>query len=232
MPQLPRNLMQYRLLTPPGTGTTPQSPLAGLSLQGQLQMMQDLAAVNGAKMYDKKRLAEENGISHKRRRSSNEHSDDRSNNSVFSDDDASSPRKENGHHSDKGNHVSVIHKSPVNSPLTIDVGSDVKTRTESSPSKAHRLIPKLKLNTDENILNWDGEQVCEFIFSLTGSSEVVNEFKEQCIDGQSLILLKEEHLLNKLGIKLGPALKILAHIQKILERVGTEDCVTDANDSG
>lgn len=232
VPQLPRNLMQYRLMASAGTGSSSQGPLAGLSLQNQLQMMQEMAALNGGKAFDKKRSPEENGIPHKRRRSSNEHSDDKSNNSVFSDDESSSPKKDNSYHNDKISHVSVIHKSPANSPLTIDAGSETKTRPESGAYKPHRLIPKLRLNTDESIVHWDVNQVCEFVSSLTGSSEIVNEFKEQCIDGQSLILLKEEHLLNKLGIKLGPALKILAHIEKLIERMTTNDCqVTDGNES-
>jgi len=232
VPQMPRNLMQYRLLTPPVTGNTTQSPLAGLTIQGQLQMMQDLAVANGGKFYDKKRLIEDDGIPHKRRRSSVDNSDEKSSNSVFSDDDASSPKKENGYHGDSGNHVSVIHKSPAHSPLTIDVDSDVKTRSDSTPFRAHRLIPKLKLKTDEDILNWTVDEVCDFIFSLTGSNEIVNEFKDQCIDGQSLILLKEEHLLNKLGIKLGPALKILAHIHKLLEPIAAHENGITCNDSG
>ncbi|KAK3699696.1 hypothetical protein QZH41_014672 [Actinostola sp. cb2023] len=231
IPQLPRNLMQYRILPPPGTGNPAQSPLAGLPIQSQL-LMQDFAG----KLFDKKsRLPEENGVSRKRRRSSNEQSDDRSNHSVFSDDEIGSPKKENGH-SERTNHVSVIHKSPANSPLTID-GSDVKNSGscgrlayDNPAYRPHRLIPKLRLNMDENIVHWDVDQVCEFISSLTGSPEVVSEFREQCIDGQSLILLKEDHLLNKLGIKLGPALKILAHIQKLLERTTTDDHGTDVSD--
>ena len=37
-------------------------------------------------------------------------------------------------------------------------------------------------------------------------------FREQAIDGETLPLLTEEHLLNTLGLKLGPALKIRSQV--------------------
>lgn len=37
-------------------------------------------------------------------------------------------------------------------------------------------------------------------------------FREQAIDGETLPLLTEEHLLNTMGLKLGPALKIRTQV--------------------
>lgn len=37
-------------------------------------------------------------------------------------------------------------------------------------------------------------------------------FREHAIDGETLPLLTEEHLLNTLGLKLGPALKIRSQV--------------------
>ncbi|XP_031572475.1 uncharacterized protein LOC116306534 [Actinia tenebrosa] len=244
VPPLSRNLMQYRLLSPPGTGNSPQNPLAGLSLQNQL-IMQDLAVMSavggkGHLIEKKQNSPEENGISHKRRRSSNDYSDnERTNNaSAFSDDERSSPRKENEQSNhDRTNYVSVIHKSPAHSPLTVESAerkSSYSSKTHNDilrQIRPHRLIPKLRLHLDDDIIHWSVDQVAEFISSLTGSPEIVLEFKEQCIDGQSLILLKEEHLLNRLGIKLGPALKILAHIEKILEKLSRDETPPDSCDS-
>lgn len=39
-------------------------------------------------------------------------------------------------------------------------------------------------------------------------------FREQAIDGETLALLTEEHLLNHMGLKLGPALKIRSQVLK------------------
>lgn len=37
-------------------------------------------------------------------------------------------------------------------------------------------------------------------------------FRDQAIDGETLALLTEEHLLNHMGLKLGPALKIRSQV--------------------
>ncbi|KAJ8257801.1 hypothetical protein GJAV_G00189890 [Gymnothorax javanicus] len=59
---------------------------------------------------------------------------------------------------------------------------------------------------------WDVMDVYEFIRSLPGCREIAEEFRSQEIDGQALLLLKEDHLMSAMNIKLGPALKIYAHI--------------------
>lgn len=41
-------------------------------------------------------------------------------------------------------------------------------------------------------------------------------FREQAIDGETLALLTEEHLLNHMGLKLGPALKIRSQVLKLI----------------
>ncbi|KAK6479867.1 polyhomeotic-like protein 1 isoform X1 [Huso huso] len=65
--------------------------------------------------------------------------------------------------------------------------------------------------------HWSVEEVCEFISSLHGCQEVATEFLAQEIDGQALLLLKEEHLMTAMNIKLGPALKICARINMLKE---------------
>lgn len=59
---------------------------------------------------------------------------------------------------------------------------------------------------------WNIEDVYEFISSLPGCLEIAEEFRSQEIDGQALMLLKEDHLMGTMNIKLGPALKIFAQI--------------------
>ena len=44
---------------------------------------------------------------------------------------------------------------------------------------------------------------------------MVAEFRSQEIDGQALLLLTEEHLMSAMNIKLGPALKVCAHISSL-----------------
>ncbi|XP_046763693.1 polyhomeotic-like protein 1 isoform X1 [Gallus gallus] len=64
---------------------------------------------------------------------------------------------------------------------------------------------------------WSVEEVYEFIASLQGCQEIAEEFRSQEIDGQALLLLKEEHLMSAMNIKLGPALKICAKINILKE---------------
>ncbi|XP_061741651.1 polyhomeotic-like protein 2b isoform X2 [Nerophis ophidion] len=59
---------------------------------------------------------------------------------------------------------------------------------------------------------WNVEEVYQFICSLPGCQENAEEFRSQEIDGQALLLLKEDHLMSTMNIKLGPALKIFASI--------------------
>ncbi|KAL9825481.1 LOW QUALITY PROTEIN: sterile alpha motif domain-containing protein 11 [Geothlypis trichas] len=71
----------------------------------------------------------------------------------------------------------------------------------------------------EDISKWTVEDVCSFVSSLAGCTEYTQVFREQAIDGETLPLLTEEHLLNNMGLKLGPALKIRSQVAKRLGRV-------------
>ncbi|NXG50543.1 SAM11 protein, partial [Psilopogon haemacephalus] len=55
--------------------------------------------------------------------------------------------------------------------------------------------------------------------SLDLCSASLQVFREQAIDGETLPLLTEEHLLNNMGLKLGPALKIRSQVAKRVGRV-------------
>ncbi|XP_043926002.1 polyhomeotic-like protein 3 isoform X2 [Protopterus annectens] len=64
---------------------------------------------------------------------------------------------------------------------------------------------------------WTVDEVWAFIHSLPGCQDIADEFKAQEIDGQALLLLKEDHLMSAMNIKLGPALKICARINSLKE---------------
>ncbi|KAM9789573.1 polyhomeotic-like protein 3 [Neosynchiropus ocellatus] len=65
---------------------------------------------------------------------------------------------------------------------------------------------------------WNVEQVCSYINSLPGGQEVAQEFRSQEIDGQALLLLTEDHLVSSMNLKLGPALKLCAHINSLKDK--------------
>lgn len=65
------------------------------------------------------------------------------------------------------------------------------------------------------MLKWSVAQVCDFIKNLPGCTDYAEDFKLQEIDGQALLLLKENHLVSAMGMKLGPALKIVSKIESM-----------------
>nr|KAF6394942.1 sterile alpha motif domain containing 11 [Molossus molossus] len=71
----------------------------------------------------------------------------------------------------------------------------------------------------EDVSKWTVDDVCSFVGGLSGCGEYAPIFREQGIDGETLPLLTEEHLLTTMGLKLGPALKIRAQVAKRLGRV-------------
>lgn len=73
----------------------------------------------------------------------------------------------------------------------------------------------LPLDSPASPAHWSVEEVSQFISSLQGCEELASHFLSQEIDGQALLLLREEHLMSTMNIKLGPALKICAHINTL-----------------
>ena len=81
---------------------------------------------------------------------------------------------------------------------------------------------KSKYNIDivlNNPLKWTVSQVCDFVKTLPGCSDYVDDFQLQEIDGQALMLLKADILMRAMAIKLGPALKICNAIEAMREEL-------------
>lgn len=69
----------------------------------------------------------------------------------------------------------------------------------------------------KNPRTWTVQEVADYIQELPGCTDYAEEFRSQEIDGQALLLLKEDHLMTAMNIKLGPALKICAKINSLRE---------------
>ena len=108
--------------------------------------------------------------------------------------------------------------SPFATPKASPSGSKEPTRL--SP---HKLVPRFRPDSNENVLEWSVDEVCQFVSSLTSSPDIAHVFREEHIDGHSFVLMQEDHLLNRMSIRLGPALKILAQIKKLTESLEMED---------
>ncbi|XP_023231831.1 polyhomeotic-like protein 2 [Centruroides sculpturatus] len=70
-----------------------------------------------------------------------------------------------------------------------------------------------------NPLKWTVQEVVDFIYKLPGCADYADEFRSQEIDGQALLLLKEDHLMTAMSMKLGPALKICACIKSLKQGI-------------
>ncbi|RWS23789.1 histone acetyltransferase KAT6A-like protein [Leptotrombidium deliense] len=104
--------------------------------------------------------------------------------------------------------------------LMTNSGRDTKSIVRKFPTDAQRVInSERKFENgnemfDKDPINWSVNEVANFIRDI-GFPEQARYFREQEIDGRSLLLMKRVDVLTGLPIKLGPALKIYAHIFKL-----------------
>lgn len=96
-----------------------------------------------------------------------------------------------------------------------DKCEDVKmdTGTDSVSAAAPAAVTAPVVEEECAIQKWSVQEVCDFIKNLPGCTDYAEDFAIQEIDGQALLLLKENHLVNAMGMKLGPALKIVARVE-------------------
>ncbi|XP_075058199.1 sterile alpha motif domain-containing protein 7 [Mixophyes fleayi] len=104
-----------------------------------------------------------------------------------------------------------IYQSPVHlsaSPYSFPVAM-----TPSLHQGTHSLFLNREDNpTVQDIHKWSSQDVYNFVSSLPGCFSSAQVFKDHDIDGLTLPLLTEDHLLDTMGLKLGPALKIRSQI--------------------
>ncbi|PNF27582.1 hypothetical protein B7P43_G02268 [Cryptotermes secundus] len=98
------------------------------------------------------------------------------------------------------------------SSLSPSEAPDVPSVDMEDSSASESVTPATQPTQRVNPLKWTVSDVCEFIRTLPGCSDYVEDFAIQEIDGQALMLLKEDHLMTAMSMKLGPALKICAKI--------------------
>ncbi|CAH1775960.1 unnamed protein product [Owenia fusiformis] len=103
--------------------------------------------------------------------------------------------------------------TPVESPVNGMNGA-------ASPSEMispKPVIPAAIKDEIPDASDWTMDDVVEY-FKKKGFEEQADIFKEQEIDGKSLLLLKRNDVLTGLALKLGPALKIFKHVEKLQTR--------------
>jgi polyhomeotic-like protein 1 len=111
-------------------------------------------------------------------------------------------------------------KTPQSSPAPIDKlktpqHTPVQSANNSKMDVDHNDSTSLPPIEEHIMMKWSVAEVCDFIKNLPGCSDYADDFALQEIDGQALLLLKENHLVSAMGMKLGPALKIVNKIESM-----------------
>ncbi|XP_077204558.1 sterile alpha motif domain-containing protein 7 isoform X2 [Paroedura picta] len=126
----------------------------------------------------------------------------------------------NGNEKDAGNPCPAFdEKYAYPSAFTFSAlpyGFSVPTNPLLPPGASSLILNGEDVPPIEDIRKWAIEDVYSFIINLPGCSDYAQVFKEHAIDGETLPLLTEEHLLDTMGLKLGPALKIRSQVSRRL----------------
>ena len=247
---LHQSLMHYRLLTPPAqhNSLTQNIPLQSSFIQANAAAaaaaragLQGLPVTHSSLMHRASRSASPKNITPiNGHLGDNKHITKAQTTSVDEERSGTEDRehtKENETYTENRNPQAtisdrdcVIRRSPEASTGSNERHSPFAT-SKASPSGSkdpirispHKLVPRFRPDSNENVLEWSVDDVCQFVSSLTGSPDIAHAFREEHIDGHSFVLMHEDHLLSRMSIRLGPALKILAQIKKLTENLEMED---------
>ncbi|KAG6452160.1 hypothetical protein O3G_MSEX007513 [Manduca sexta] len=110
--------------------------------------------------------------------------------------------------------ISSSNDSAVENTTTISAKDSAPTPMEVADSApaASEATPQPKI---PNANKWSVAEVCDFIRNIPGCAGYADEFLMQEVDGEALLLIRPEHLVMALSMKLGPALKIVACIDSL-----------------
>ncbi|KAM9777157.1 LOW QUALITY PROTEIN: polyhomeotic-like protein 1 [Syngnathus typhle] len=126
------------------------------------------------------------------------------------------------HHAESG-HFDSASSGPEDEAVSVSSAPSLTSRHRRPPppasSSSSSPVPHAEVTptAPSSPAHWSVDQVSQFICSLQGCEKLASLFLAQEIDGQALLLLSEEHLVSTMNIKLGPALKICAHIHSLRE---------------
>lgn len=107
----------------------------------------------------------------------------------------------------------------VTSVTTVDCGGETRsTKAHSQSVDNLRDSPNETADDDiPDVKNWSVDQVHDYFQKQFPNEAYV--FKDQEIDGRSLLLLKRSDVIKKLPLKLGPSLRIYSVILKIQSQI-------------
>ncbi|KAJ3597955.1 hypothetical protein NHX12_001470 [Muraenolepis orangiensis] len=125
--------------------------------------------------------------------------------------------------------LAKAHRQPADGEaLAENGGAEHLNKSPLSPSSAHRSPPKLSQHnstgsqrdsprpSDQDPSLWTVEEVMQYIRDVDPVlAPHADLFRKHEIDGKALLLLRSDMMMKYMGLKLGPALKLTFHIDKL-----------------
>lgn len=87
-------------------------------------------------------------------------------------------------------------------------------RKQSLPFKRGQLAGGLASPSPDQIMAWSVNDVVDFV-TAQGFAYYSHRFLEEEVDGEALMDIREEHLLDRIQMRLGPALRLFRIIRQL-----------------
>ena len=82
------------------------------------------------------------------------------------------------------------------------------------PMSRGQLVGNASPPRPEEVMTWSVSDVVQFV-SAQGFVLYAHRFKEEDVDGEALLDIREEHLIDRIQMRLGPALRLYRLIRQI-----------------
>jgi len=143
-------------------------------------------------------------------------------------------RKKNKSLQEKLNTLSQNLPSPLPQSAVVSETLPIQSSTSVSPKKVQSVSTQPLFNISNNLsftnieqqypsgdpTEWSCDDVFQFVKCVSGI-HVAELFKAQEVDGSALSLIRDDHLVNTMQIKLGPALKIMSRFNDLKSKYNT-----------
>ncbi|VDN08104.1 unnamed protein product [Thelazia callipaeda] len=113
----------------------------------------------------------------------------------------------------------------VKSPRNLSTNSALGENNKTVPISVSPVASSTSVQEEKQLAylsrptkTWTCDEVANWVSSVTGNEDCANTFRNQDIDGQSLLLLPDNahnNLVTLLGLKLGPVVKILNALKEL-----------------
>ncbi|KAL3869037.1 hypothetical protein ACJMK2_041781 [Sinanodonta woodiana] len=115
---------------------------------------------------------------------------------------------------DSGSTIDLLPPSCSNESSSLGETSTTDRRLQNDSLVTRPKFPRQISRPQLDASEWTVDDVVRFFRDL-GFEKQAEAFREQEIDGKSLLLMKRNDVLTGLAIRLGPALKIYQHVMKL-----------------